>query len=159
MDIGKGHGNGVLDQKLLRSLRVMGITVDQGLDQVAVLDADHFVVMERNFHPLAMKQIALGFQFIASDIGFVKNRMIHDALAQEIASGQARVTELKVQWMMRREAVKGIEPGKLVEGNELVNVRAHIEGRVPKVDGDTVNDAIDKPFEFCHELLLLRKIE
>jgi 5,10-methylenetetrahydrofolate reductase len=103
-----------------------------------------------------MKQIALGFQLIAPDVRFIKNRMINNALAKEITPGQARVTELKVQRVMGRETIKGVKPAKLLERNDLVDVRAHIEDRFPKVDIDTVNDSIDKPFEFCHELLLLR---
>ena len=43
MDIGVMEGDGVTDQELLRVLRVMGIAVNQGLDQKAVPDTNDLV--------------------------------------------------------------------------------------------------------------------
>lgn len=113
-DIGVMGGYGVPDEEVLGGFRIVGIVVNQGFDQKTVLDIDAFIAGYRNFKLLIAQDIAFVLEFVAADIAFVKYRVAGPDFPQKITAGQAGIPELKIQRIMGREAVKGIEFDHLV---------------------------------------------
>ena len=81
----------------------------QGLDQDAVLDPYLFIKIQDKIDALITDTISFGFEFIASDITFIKNRIVNWAIAQKIAAGQIRTAKMEMERVMRGHAVKCIE--------------------------------------------------
>ena len=60
----------------------------QGFDQNAVLDPDFLIEIQDKIDALIIDVISFGFEFVASDITFIKNRIVNCAISQKIAAGQ-----------------------------------------------------------------------
>jgi hypothetical protein len=144
------HGNGILDDKLIRAFGIVGITVNEVLDEITVLDPDNFIVMQGDFECLVFERVSLPFELISPDICFVQHRMIDDALAQEVAPSHVRVIKMEVERMVVREPVEGMEAQKLLQWNHFSNIRPHVEGWPSEIYVRAVNDSGDEIFQLFH---------
>ena len=61
MDIGVVHGGRILDQEYFQVFRIMGKAVHQGFDEEAVLDMDHFIIMEWDLQTFIVEDLPLDF--------------------------------------------------------------------------------------------------
>jgi hypothetical protein len=93
---------------------------------------------------LVTKGFSLVLQFISTDIALVDECVIGHALAQKIASGQTRMAEFEVEGVVGRQPVKGVEFGKLFQGDHLTDIRPHIEGELLEIDVYPMDDPIDE---------------
>jgi hypothetical protein len=57
--------------------------------------------------------------------------MIQHTFTEKIASGQIRVAEMKVKWMLGRNSTKSIKFNQLIQGNRLTDIRPHIKALFP----------------------------
>jgi hypothetical protein len=150
MDVGVRECGGVLNPEFLQVFRIVGVVVDQGLDQEAVFDPDDFVVVEGDFVIQSLDVFPLALQFIPPDIAFVQDGVVDAALAEKIASRQAGVAEMEVQGVVGGDPVEGIEFAKLFDRDLVPHVRIGIEFELAEVDVHTLNDSVDESFELLH---------
>ena len=61
VDVGIMGRDGILDEKVLRGLRVVGVVMDQGLDQVAVFDVEAFILGQDDLLALEMNRLPFFF--------------------------------------------------------------------------------------------------
>ena len=150
MDVGIVQRGRILDQELFQVFRIMGKAVHQGFDEEAVLDMDHFIIMERDLQALIAEDLSLGLQFISPDVTLVEHRIIHDAFPQEITSGQTGAFKSEIKRMVGSQPIKGIKLSELSRRDDVANSRSHVKGRFSEVDVDPINDPVDQFFELLH---------
>ena len=146
MDIGIMGGYGVPDKEFFKCFRVMGKTMDQGLDEKAFFNFYHLIRVNRDFKILILEQVAFFLEFIAADIAFVKERVCHLAFSHKMAAGQVGVPELKVERVVGRNPIKCIKLRHLICWNKILNKGIYIVGMLPKIDIDTLDNPVKKPF-------------
>ena len=81
----------------------------QGLEQNAVLDSNLFIEIQNKIDALIIDAISFGFEFVATDITFIKNRIVNCTISQKIAAGKVRTAKMEIERVMRSHAVKCIE--------------------------------------------------
>jgi hypothetical protein len=146
-----------LNQEFLRILRVMGVTVNQGFNQEAVLNSNYLVVMEGYLPSLVAKEVASGLQFVAPDVTLIQNGIVHPAFAQEVAAGQAGAMKTKIKGMVGGQSVKSIKFSELTRGDDVADERGHIKSRFSKVDVYPVDDPVNQFLELSHNTASLER--
>jgi hypothetical protein len=145
------HGNGVQDIEFLRVYGIVRVVVYQGLDEQAVTDVNLFILIERDLEVTGSKNLTSGFELISADVALVQDRMIHDTLAEKVASRKTGVVEVKIEGMVKRQPVKCIKLDKLLGRNEIADVRFHIERGFPEIYVDPIDNAMDEIFQMFHD--------
>ena len=150
MDVGIVHRSRILNQELFQVFRIVRKAVHQGFNEKAVLDMNHFIIMERDLQAFMVEGLPLGLQFISPDITLIEDRIIHDAFSQKITSGQAGTFKSEIKRMVGSQPIKGIKLSELGWRDEVANSRGHVKGRFSEVDVNPINDPVDQFFELFH---------
>jgi hypothetical protein len=93
------------------------MVVHQCIDEDAVGDPDLFILVQRQVVAAVLEGIALGFKFIAPDVAFIEDGVVHLALAQKITSRQIGVAEMKINRMVCGYCIKCVEFEELRQGD------------------------------------------
>jgi hypothetical protein len=97
-----------------------------------------------------VKVVSFGSEFVPPNVALVKDRPVHSAFAQKVASCKVGSAEVKVQGMPPGDSIKGIKLRKLEKGHAGPQERAGIEILAPQVDVDTPDDPFKELFQFVH---------
>ncbi len=106
VDVGVVHCYSVQDAENLRDFRVLGLVVNQSLDQVAVDDADNLIIVQGGLDAVEFYHVAFAFEFITAHIGLVKNRTVYLGFAQEIGACEVGILEFEADGMVFRQGVE-----------------------------------------------------
>ena len=150
VNIGVRHGNGVLNDEFFGTLRIVAVVVHQGFYQIAVLDANHLIVVERYFQPFEIENVSPGLQFVPTYVSFVEDGVIDKALSQEVAPRQVGIAEMKVQRMERGQTVKTIKFQEFVKRCDVPHVRTHIKGGLAQIYVHSGDNAFNELFKLLH---------
>jgi hypothetical protein len=76
--------------------------------------------------------------------------VIHNAFAEKIAPGNARMLEMKMDRVMKGQSIEGIEPRDLCPGDHSSNIRPYVKTGFPEVHVHPVDDSIHKSVQGIH---------
>ena len=96
------------------------------------------------------KNIVFSLQLISANVAFIKHRVIHPAFSQKIAAGKVGMAEVKIQRMVRGNAVKGVEFGKLAKRKHILNIGGQVEIQFSEVDVDPLSNSCNEVFNLFH---------
>jgi hypothetical protein len=152
MNIDVVHGKCILDKKLLRCFRIMGIIVHQSFNKNAVFNVDDFIFCQGQDELVEINIAPFTLEFIYPDIAFIENGISHPALAQEITAGYGRMLEMKVKGMIRSDPVKGIKLTHLIKGDELNGKWTHIKIQLTEVNVHPLHNSTKKFAQLFHSI-------
>jgi hypothetical protein len=98
-----------------------------------------------------MKYINLLFEFVATDVSFVKYGISGSDFTQKIAAGQTGLPEYKIKRMVGGNAVESIEFDHLVQWNQIFEKRTYIVIKFTQIDIDSLNNPVQQFFQFFHD--------
>jgi hypothetical protein len=127
--------------------------VNESLDEEAVGDPDQFILIQRQVVAAVQEGIALGFKFIATNVAFIEDSVVHLALAQKIASRQIGVAEMEMNRMVRGHCINCVEFKELGQWDATSQEWPRIKIEPSEIYVQSPDDAFKQVFKLLHEIV------
>ena len=123
----------------------------QGLGEKTVPDSDFLVSVQDNLvNSLVTNHIPFFLEIIPPDIAFVKDGILNQTFAQEIASRHVGMAEVEMNRVMRCDAVKNVEFDQMVHGHSLSDISFTSKSKLSQIDVDADDCPVNKLFKLFH---------